>query len=288
MLAVAASRGLSDCHRAVIPIACPSSQLHTPQPSSSRGLNAHGPDHCIGCLERCGARSESHAVPSLRTNLEAFAGRSGTVVLKGYTSVGKIKALGDVEITAMNFRSGGSSEESSGILLEVSEPRLSSDREAARSFIDYEEIAGLLDGIDHIRKANHSVTKLANFEAIYRTKGGVWITVYNAAEGNRVAVQSGRIGGQTATLELEHLDQLRALIVRAKEILDDPQKQKTPTEVATATTQTISPPAAAAAPPASAPTIPTPPKRPKVVKKGGQSSGPQRSPEFERRRDSVL
>lgn len=227
-----------------------------------------------------------------RTNLEAFAGRSGTVVLKGYTSVGKIKGLGDVEITAMSFRSGGGSEESSGILLEVSEPRLSSDREAARSFIDYEEIAGLLDGIDHIRNANHSVTKLANFEAIYRTKGGVWITVYNATEGNRVAVQSGRIGGQTATLELEHLDQLRALILRAKEILDNPKKldnpQKMPTEVATPTTQTISPPAAAAAPPVSASTIPTPVKRPKVVKKGGQSSGPQRSPEIERRRDSVL
>ena len=169
------------------------------------------------------ARAQESRSTEPRTNLEAFAGRSGTVVLKGYTSVGKIKGLGDVEITAMNFRSGGGSEESSGILLEVSEPRLSSDREAARSFIDYEEIAGLLDGIDHIRKANHSVTKLANFEAIYRTKGGVWITVYNATEGNWVAVQSGRIGGQTATLELEHLDQLRALIVRAKEILDDPQ-----------------------------------------------------------------
>lgn len=232
------------------------------------------------------ARAQESRGTEPRTNLEAFAGRSGTVVLKGYTSVGKIKGLGDVEITAMNFRSGDGSEESSGILLEVSEPRPSSDREATRSFIDYEEIAGLLDGIDYIRKANQSVTKLENFEAIYRTKGGVWITVYNAAEGNRVAVQSGRIGGQTATLELEHLDQLRALIVRAKEILDNPQK--VPTEVVTATTQTISPPAAAAAPPVSAPRIPTPAKRPKVVKKGGQSSGPQRSPEFERRRDSVL
>lgn len=241
------------------------------------------------------ARAQESRSTEPRTNLEAFAGRSGTVVLKGYTSVGKIKGLGDVEITAMNFRSGGGSEESSGILLEVSEPRLSSDREAARSFIDYEEIAGLLDGIDHIRNANHSVTKLANFEAIYRTKGGVWITVYNATEGNRVAVQAGRIGGQTATLELEHLDQLRALIVRAKEILDNPQKkeildnpQKMPTEVATPTTQTISPPTAAAAPPLLAPPIPTPAKRPKVVKKGGQSSGPQRPPEIERRRDSVL
>ena len=180
---------------------------------------------------------------------------------------------------------GDGSEESSGILLEVSEPRPSSDREAARSFIDYEEIAGLLDGIDHIRKANHSVTKLANFEAIYRTKGGVWITVYNATEGNRVAVQSGRIGGQTATLELEHLDQLRALIVRAKEILDNPQN--TPTEAAPPTTQTIAPPAAAAAPPVSAPTIPTPAKRPKVVKKGGQSSGPQNRPKTSGGENSV-
>jgi hypothetical protein len=199
-----------------------------------------------------------------RTKLEAFIGRSGTVVLKGYTSVGTVKGLGDVEVTAMNFRSGSSSEESSGILLEVSEPRLSSDRQAARSFIDYEEIGGLLDGIDYIRKANHSMTKLKDFEAIYRTKGDLRITVYNAGKGNRVAVDSGRIGGQTATLELEHLDHLRALIVHAKQILDNPETM--PPEANTPRTQTSSPPAAAAPPPSSAPAIPTPAKRPPAPK----------------------
>ena len=130
-----------------------------------------------------------------RTNLEAFAGRSGTVVLKGYTSIGKIKGLGDVDITAMNFRSGDGSEESSGILLEVSEPRLS-DREAARSFIDYEEIAGLLDGIDHIRKANHSVTKLRISKRYIAQKAGCGLPCTTRPKGIGLRCNPVVLGGR--------------------------------------------------------------------------------------------
>lgn len=157
-----------------------------------------------------------------KTKLEAFTGTIGAVVLKGYTRIGSIKGTGSVQLTAMMFRNAATAAETSGIIIEVHGGGTSYSN-TPRSFIDYDEINGLLEGMDYISRTDPSVTKLKNFEAIYTTKGDLKITVFNQAGGKlNVAVQSGRYSSQNAFLTLSQLKELRALIVKAKQVIDRP------------------------------------------------------------------
>src|SRR5260221_10288460 len=90
-----------------------------------------------------------------------------------------------------------------------------------RSYIDYDEIEPLVRGIDYVARLDHSVTKLTEFQADYRTKGELEVTTFSSANsGVSAAVKSGRIGGATAFLKLDELPRLRDLIVSAKAKLD--------------------------------------------------------------------
>lgn len=163
------------------------------------------------------AASQQPATP--KTKLETFAAQTGVVIIEGYSKLGTIRGkYGTVEIQAKEFVNAASGKKEKGITFEVTEAgRL--ERES-RSFIDYDEIDSLLKGIDYVAKIDKSATKLDAFEAEYRTKGELEITTFSSDTGVEVAVQSGRIGGATAFLSLDHLQQLRALIVDAKATLD--------------------------------------------------------------------
>src|SRR5690606_1670563 len=86
------------------------------------------------------------------------------------------------------------------------------------SFIDRDEIDSLLAGLDYISKVTKSATSLELFEADYRTKGDFTITVFNSKSGGlSAAVTSGRIGKTRAFLDIEDIQELRSLILKAKE-----------------------------------------------------------------------
>jgi len=154
-----------------------------------------------------------------KTKLETFAAQTGVVIIEGYSKVGTIRGrYGSVEIQAKEFLNAASGKKEKGITFEVTEAgRL--ERES-RSFIDYDEIDSLLKGVDYVAKIDKSATKLDAFEAEYRTRGDLEISTFSSDTGVEAAVKSGRIGGATAFLSLEHLQQLRALIVDAKTKLD--------------------------------------------------------------------
>lgn len=158
-----------------------------------------------------------------KTQLEAFAAETGAVIIRGYSEIGKVTGMGSVEVDCREFTNASSGKKSFGISITVKESgRL--ERED-NSFIDYDEITSLVAGIDYIRKIQPSVTKLANFEATYTTRGDFAVTVFNSSAGKlSVAVSSGRIGRTSAYLDMEKIVELRALIVRGKETLDRLQK----------------------------------------------------------------
>jgi hypothetical protein len=176
-----------------------------------------------------------------KTKLEAFTGTTGAVIIKGYTDVGTLSnyeakdqivlggtIMGQVSVTAMSFRDAQNGKEQRGLVVEVSETMF--HREASSSFVDYDEIAGLLSGIDYVRKADHSVTKLKNFEATYSTKGDLKVTVRNTLKGENIApLKGGNIAvigvGSIVKIyfSLPQLDKFRGLIVSAKSVLDDSQ-----------------------------------------------------------------
>ena len=154
------------------------------------------------------------------TKLEAFQSRSGFVMIRGYTTAGAIRGIrGNVTVDARDFRDASDpTRRVTGISISIKE---TSRLESNISFIDYDEIEGLLKGIDYITRADSEVTKLENFEVEYRTKGYFRVIVYNDSRGQlSVALTSGRDGRTSAYLELEDLELFRKLIVAAKSYLE--------------------------------------------------------------------
>ncbi len=151
------------------------------------------------------------------TKLESFQAKTGVVLVRGFTTVGKLRGLGgEITVDARDFRDAGNSgAHVSGISISVKESdRL--ERENV-SFIDADEIDSLLTGLDYISKANKDSTKLDHFEVEYQTKGDFSVTVFNESNGNlAVAVSSGRIGKTTTYLKLGDIPELVRLITSAK------------------------------------------------------------------------
>jgi hypothetical protein len=171
------------------------------------------------CL--CAEQKSEPGAP--KTKLQAFEALSGAVIIKGYSEIGSVAGMGQVSVDAKEFTNASTRRSEYGITIEVKESgRL--QREDT-SFIDYEEIESLLAGIDYVKDIKRDITRLRGFEAVYRTKGDFSITVFSSSSGKiEAAVSSGRIGRATAFFSLEKLDSLRALIVEAKNALDNVKK----------------------------------------------------------------
>lgn len=166
------------------------------------------------------AQQTEEAERGPKTKLEAFQTQTGTVVIKGYSEIGKVAALGSVEVNAMEFTDATTGRKQSGVLIEITESgRL---QNTDRSFIDFDEVDALLKGLDYISKATSDVTKLGMFEATYKTKGYFSATTFSSSGSGEIeaAVKSGYIRPANAYLSLQQLAELRALIQKAKQKLD--------------------------------------------------------------------
>jgi hypothetical protein len=153
-----------------------------------------------------------------KTKLESFQRQTGTVVIKGYSEMGKIGGLGSVSVDCMEFIDASTRRRQMGIVIEVTESgRL---EKSDRSFIDYDEIDPLLKGIDYIANVKTEATRLGNFEAIYKTKGEFSVITFSSSGKVDAAVKSGYALPATAYLSLKQLGELRNLISRAKQKLD--------------------------------------------------------------------
>lgn len=154
-----------------------------------------------------------------RTKLEALEDRHSTVVIKGFTRITTIEMRG-IRIDALEMREMGNVSRAKGVVISLREggerPREN------RAFIDYEEIDPLLNAIDVISRADETVTKLAGFEARYRTLGDLEITVFRqTSRGNAVSMTTGVCEHATQTLTLDELAKIRAMIQEAKMRLDE-------------------------------------------------------------------
>jgi len=155
-----------------------------------------------------------------KTKLESFQAKTGVVIIKGYSTVGRLTGQyggGSVEVQSREFKDATSGLSIFGVTLTVKEGgRLETEE---RSFIDYDEIDSLIKGLDYVSKIDKSVTSLSSFEASYRTKGGLMITTFSDSStgGVNAAVTSGRAD---VFIKLEDLVKLRQLLIDAKSQLD--------------------------------------------------------------------
>lgn len=156
-----------------------------------------------------------------RTKLEEIEGKYERVLLKGFSQIATLNLRGaDLRLDAVEMKENNSSTRATGLVIVLREegerPRES------RTFIDYEEIDRLVKALESIARVNETVTKLAGFEARYRTLGDLEINVFRQSRtGTSASVSSGICERVTSLLTLDELERLRAHIIEAKARLDE-------------------------------------------------------------------
>ena len=154
-----------------------------------------------------------------RTKLEAIEDRHSTVVIKGFTRITTVEVRG-VRIDAIELRELGNVARAKGLVVFLREAGERPDEN--RAFVDYEEIEPLLNAIDAIGRVDESATKLVGFEARYKTQGDLEIGVFRQTRsGTAVLMSTGICDRATATLTLDDLAKVRAMIQEAKARLDE-------------------------------------------------------------------
>lgn len=156
-----------------------------------------------------------------RTKLEAIEAQYETVLIKGFSQIATLSVRGgDIRIDAIELKNTSGSARSTGIVVALRE---SGERPREnRAFIDYEEIDPLIKAFDSIAKVNESITKLAGFEARYRTLGDLDINVFRQGRsGTAAALSAGICDKLTVLLTLDELERLKGIILEAKNRLDE-------------------------------------------------------------------
>lgn len=177
---------------------------------------------CVSTLLAQDAQPTSSTAASPSTKLETFQAKTGAVIIRGFADVGTLRGSfgGSVSVSSREIIDAGNRNRIFGVLIEVKEGgRI--ERED-RSYVDYDEISSLIEGIDYIAKVTSEVTKLSSFEASYRTKGDLQITTFSGKrnEGVSAAISSGRIGRASVFIKLEDLAEFKRLVTEAKAKLD--------------------------------------------------------------------
>jgi hypothetical protein len=156
-----------------------------------------------------------------RNSLEEFESRLGTILIKGHTYVGTVRAQnGNARVEAMEIRDSANSQRVTGVVVTIMDAPGSPNE--IRSLIDYEEIDALIKAFDTVAKADETITKLTHFEVRYRTRGDFEVIVFKQlAGGVAVAVEGGFFERPRLLLTLEDLTRLRWMIAQAKDRLDE-------------------------------------------------------------------
>jgi len=158
-----------------------------------------------------------------RNKLEEFEGRVDAILFKGQTWVGNLRAQnGTARVEAIEIRDTRDSTRASGVVITINSSEPIGSPPEIRVLIDYEEINPLVAAFDTIAKADDSITKLAHFEARYRTHGDFEIMAFKEIAGGAIAaaVEGGFYDRKRLLMNLDDLVKLRWMIVQAKEKLD--------------------------------------------------------------------
>lgn len=156
-----------------------------------------------------------------RNKLEDFESRLETILIKGRTYTGTVRAQnGYVRIEATEIRDTNNSTRVQGVVITIVAD--SGPPGEIRGLIDYDEIDPLIKAFDTAAKANESLTKLTHFEVRYRTKGDFEILVYKLVSGEvATAVEGGFFDRSRVYLALDDFIKLRWFIAQAKDRLDE-------------------------------------------------------------------
>ncbi len=153
-----------------------------------------------------------------RTYFEAYNAVADAPLLKGMSVIGTLNNQVNfpVEIRAEVLTNLQSSNVVYGVSLRT---RLSA-KQLEVDYIDYDELDGLIRGIQFISQADRSQTPMDNFEAAYRTRCG--LSLLKVSNGNKLTIvmKSGDVLGTRNQMASFVLDDLGRYLTAAKAKLD--------------------------------------------------------------------
>jgi hypothetical protein len=177
----------------------------------------------VAALPRIGLAqppSASPCVPLVEpTRLEAFLARQAVLVFTGSSRIGAVRAASGalVAVASREVRDAETGERALGVSIEV---RTTEGRDPDRiSYVDLEELPGLLAALDAMARVQRTETALDRFEGRYLTRGGLLVTVFDRGSGMEAAVASGVLAGAWTGLEFGEFQRLRQLLQRGYEAL---------------------------------------------------------------------
>jgi hypothetical protein len=167
------------------------------------------------------AENLKDSVPQAKTKLEQFSAKTGVILIRGFQKIGSAQGLysTSVNIESKEFTNVTDGSKQYGITIEAFKEDGRYDKQHT-SFIDFDEIDSLIEGIDYISKVKADVTKFADFQADYTTKGELKISTFNSGDKLMAAVTSGTIGGVAAYFNIDDLAKLKELILKAKQKIE--------------------------------------------------------------------
>jgi hypothetical protein len=157
-----------------------------------------------------------------RNKLEEYEARLDAILFKGQSWTGLLRAQnGTARVEAIEIRDMHDGTRASGVMIAINSFEPAGAPEI-RVLIDYEEIDPLVAAFDTFAKADDSITKLAHFEARYRTHGDFEIMTFKEIAGGAIAaaIEGGFDERKRLLMSLDDFVKLRWMIVQAKEKLD--------------------------------------------------------------------
>jgi hypothetical protein len=162
------------------------------------------------------------------TKLESLLSETGAVIVKGYTRIGSMNgSRGTAYVTAWEVTDARTGSREQGVGVEISDTATTTPRPdfEERAYIDYDEIAPLLKGIEYILKLDDKATRLSRYEAQYRTRGGLVLLTFNTQNGFAAAISTGGGSRPRFVLRPTGLAEFRNLLESAKDALDAARPQ---------------------------------------------------------------
>jgi hypothetical protein len=164
----------------------------------------------------CVAHAQTTNAPL--TYFEAYCAVADAPQLKGMSSVGLLndQITYPVEVRAERLYNM----QTSNAVYAVSLRTRVSRQALVINYIDYDELDGLIRGIQLISQADHTTSPMDNFEAVYRTRCG--LSILKVSNGNRltVVIKSGDPAATRNQLAPFVLDDLGKFLTAAKAKLD--------------------------------------------------------------------
>lgn len=158
------------------------------------------------------------------TKLEALLEKTGSVIVKGSTAGGSVTGLrGTASVTSWEVIDSSAGGREYGVTVEIRDNARPEIEDVV--YVDYDELGPLIRGLGDLLKLESSATKLARFEAQYRTKGGLSIFRFNTPNGYGTAVSAGGRRGPRLVLRPTGLVEFRELLESARDVIDEARRR---------------------------------------------------------------